>query len=69
YMKEAYKYATYEWEPQTWMIVVGVFAAWSILLMCKMFLGASLLRISRMKLESAPEFSKINNTTKAKKKN
>jgi hypothetical protein len=40
-----------------------------MLLACKMVLGSSLHRISKKKLDEAPEFSKINNTTVAKKKN
>jgi hypothetical protein len=67
YLKEAYKYGTYERHPQTWMIVLGIFTLWSLLLVCKMFLGSFLHRISRMKLEAAPAFSKTN-TTVAKKK-
>jgi hypothetical protein len=67
YLKEAYKYATYERHPYTWMIVLGVFILWSLLLVCKMFLGSFLHRISRMKLEAAPAFSKTN-TSVAKKK-
>jgi Eukaryotic membrane protein family len=67
YVKEAYKYGTYERTPQTWMVVLGVFAIWSLLLVCKMFLGSALHRISRNKLEAAPAFSK-SRTTVAKKK-
>jgi hypothetical protein len=69
YLKEAYKYGTYEWQPQLWQIFMGIFMAWLMLLACKMVLGSSLHRISKKKLDEAPEFSKINNTTVAKKKN
>jgi hypothetical protein len=68
YLKEAYKYGTYERRPHVWMIFVGFFTLWSMLLACKLFVGSFLHRISRAKLEAAPEFSKVN-TTVAKKKN
>lgn len=68
YLKEAYKYKTYEYQPQSWMIFVGTFSIWLLLLLWKLSLASCLLRISKRKLEAAPEFSK-NNTTVAKKKN
>ncbi|KAG7352070.1 Eukaryotic membrane protein family-domain containing protein [Nitzschia inconspicua] len=67
YVKEAYKYGTYDRNPQTWMVVLGVFTIWSLFLVCKMFVGSTLLRISRDELEAAPEFSKTS-TAVAKKK-
>jgi len=53
YMKEAYKYATYENQPQTWMIVLGTFAAWLSLFLIKLSLESFLHRLSRRKLEAA----------------
>ena len=68
YLKESYKYGTYENQPQTWMISVGVFATWLLLLLWKLSLESFLHRISRMKLEAMPEYSK-NNTIVSKKNN
>lgn len=68
YLKEAYKYQTYESKPQTWSVVVWMVSIWLLLLVIKVSLASLLERMSRNKLESAPEFSK-NNTTVAKKKN
>jgi len=68
YLKEAYKYATYENQPQTWQIVLGIFITWLLLLLIKLSLESFLHRLSRRKLEAAPEFSK-HNTTVGKKKN
>lgn len=67
YLQEAYKYATYERAPNTWMIAAGIMIAWSLLLLSKMVVGSSLHNISRKKLEAAPAFSK-DHTTLAKKK-
>mmetsp|Transcript_6507 Transcript_6507/g.7382 ORF Transcript_6507/g.7382 Transcript_6507/m.7382 type:complete len:835 (+) Transcript_6507:3-2507(+) len=53
YLKEAYKYATYENQPQTWMIVLGTFAAWLSLFLIKLSLESFLHRLSRRKLEAA----------------
>jgi len=69
YLKEAYKYGTYERQPQSWMIIAGVFTLWSILLICKLSLGSFLHRISTRKLEAAPEFSKSSTKISDKKKN
>jgi hypothetical protein len=68
YLNEAYKYATYQSEPPRWMIVVGFFAVWLVLLICKLSLGSFLHRISHAKLKAAPEFSS-KNASVAKKKN
>lgn len=68
YLKEVYKYATYESQPQTWIIVMGVFVSWFFLFLTKLSLGSFLHRLARRKLEAAPEFCK-NNATVAKKKN
>lgn len=68
YVKEAYKYAMYNRQPPTWMIGVACFATWSFLLVCKLSLGSFLHKISRKKLEVAPEFS-TSNASVAKKKN
>uniref|UniRef100_A0A7S4EE94 Uncharacterized protein n=1 Tax=Pseudo-nitzschia australis TaxID=44445 RepID=A0A7S4EE94_9STRA len=68
YLKEAYKYQTYSNQPQTWLISLVVLSIWLFLLVCKLSLASFLQRISKMKLEAAPEFSK-NNATVAKKKN
>jgi hypothetical protein len=68
YLKEAYKYATYENQPQTWQIVLGIFTTWLLLLLIKLSLESFLHRLSRRKLEAAPEFSK-HNATVGKKKN
>jgi hypothetical protein len=68
YLMEAYKYATYNNPPSTWMVVAGVFACWSVLLLCKLSLGSILYKMSSAKLESAPEFSK-KNASVAKKTN
>ena len=68
YLKEAYKYQTYANQPQTWLISLVVLSIWLFLLVCKWSLASFLQRLSKMKLEAAPEFSK-NNATVAKKKN
>jgi hypothetical protein len=68
YLKEAYKYQTYEKRPQTWLLVVGIVSVWLLLLVTKLSLASLIERMSRNKLEAAPEFSK-NNATVAKKKN
>lgn len=68
YVMDAYRYCTYEWKPPTWIVVLGLCTIWSFFLVSKMFLGSFLLRLSRMKLEAAPEFSK-SSTTVAKKRN
>lgn len=67
YLKEAYKYGTYERHPHTWMVIIGILALWSLLVVCKMCLGSLLHRMSRMRLEEAPEFSKV--STSVDKKN
>jgi len=67
YLKEAYKYQTYENQPQTWLLVVGTVSVWLILLAIKLSLASLIVRMCKNKLEAAPEFSK-NNTTVAKKK-
>ena len=67
YMKEAYKYATYENQPSTLKIGFGFFTSWLILLICKQILGGVLHRISHGKLREAPEFCS-NNAKVAKKK-
>ncbi len=68
YLKEAYKYQTYENQPQKWMLVVGTVSVWLLLLAIKLSLASVLQSMCRNKLEAAPEFSK-NNATVAKKKN
>jgi hypothetical protein len=68
YLKEAYKYATYDSQPPVWMIAVGFFAVWLFLLVCKLSLGSFLHKISQAKLEAAPEFSSKNATVAKKKK-
>eukprot|EP00536_Pseudo-nitzschia_multiseries_P011624 jgi/Psemu1/67980/estExt_Genemark1.C_4060011 len=68
YLKEAYKYQTYGNQPQVWVISLVCFSVWLVLLVCKWSLASFLQRLSKMKLEAAPEFSK-NNATVAKKKN
>lgn len=60
YMKEAFKYATYESQPSIWMVALGAFGIWSLLLLCKLSLGSFLQRISLAKLKAAPEFSSQN---------
>jgi len=68
YLKEAYKYQTYENQPQKWMLVVGTVSVWLLLLAIKLLLASVLQSMCKNKLEAAPEFSK-NNATVAKKKN
>ena len=67
YLKEAYKYQTYENQPRTWVLVAGFLAVWLVLLATKVVLAFFLERMCRNKLEAAPEFSKTN-TAVAKKK-
>jgi len=66
YLKEAYKYGSYDNRPQTWTIVAGGFVTWLLLLLWKLSLESFLRHLSRKKLEAAPEFS-MKNTTVAKK--
>jgi len=66
YLKEAYKYGSYDNRPQTWTIVTGGFVTWLLLLLWKLSLESFLRHLSRKKLEAAPEFS-MKNTTVAKK--
>mmetsp|Transcript_17618 Transcript_17618/g.43962 ORF Transcript_17618/g.43962 Transcript_17618/m.43962 type:complete len:826 (-) Transcript_17618:1419-3896(-) len=68
YLKECYKYQTYTYQPQKWMLVVGTLSVWLLLLVTKLSLASVLQSMCKNKLETAPEFSK-NNTTVAKKKN
>jgi hypothetical protein len=68
YLREAYKYATYEYALRSWVVVVGFSVAWSFLMVCKLSLGSFLHKISMQKLEAAPAFSKTQSTV-AKKKN
>lgn len=67
YLKEAFKYATYESQPSQGMVLLGAFGVWSVLLLCKLSLGSFLQRISLAKLKTAPEFSSQN--AKLEKKN
>lgn len=67
YLKEAYKYATYENQPSTLMVGLGLIAVWFFMLVCKQVLGRTLSRIANGKLKEAPEFSS-NNAKVAKKK-
>ncbi len=67
YLKEAYKYQTYENQPSSWVLVLGTLSVWLILLATKLSLASVLQSMCKNKLEAAPEFSK-NNATVAKKK-
>eukprot|EP00980_Cylindrotheca_fusiformis_P028284 scaffold22589_cov138-Cylindrotheca_fusiformis.AAC.47 len=67
YLKEAYKYATYDSQPSTWIVAIGLIAFWFMLLVGKQVLGSSLSRIANGKLKEAPEFSS-NNAKVAMKK-
>ena len=68
YVKEAYKYATYEFPLPLWGIYVGFTLVWCVILVCMLTLVSFLYRNSMKKLEAAPAFSK-NAATVAKKKN
>ena len=67
YLREAYKYATYENSLPSWAVWLGFSAAWSALLVCKLSLGKFLHKISMQKLEAAPAFSKSQSTVAKKK--
>lgn len=60
YLKESFKYVTYDLDPSKLLISLGIFAVWSILFVCKLFLGSFLQKISLAKLKAAPEFSSKN---------
>lgn len=60
YLKEAFKYVAYDLNPSNFMIGVGMITVWSLLLICKLFLGSFLQKISLAKLKAAPEFSSKN---------
>ena len=68
YLKEAFKYGSYNHPPSTLMVIAGFVTCWSVLLVCKLSLGSFLQKKCRTKLESAPEFSK-KNASVAKKAN
>jgi hypothetical protein len=67
YLKEAYKYATYQKQPSTWIVGIGLIAVWFFMLVCKQILGRILCRIANGKLKEAPEFSS-NSAKVAKRK-
>lgn len=46
YLKEAYKYQTYENQPQAWLLVVRAVLIWLLLLVTKLSLASFLERIS-----------------------
>ena len=68
YLCEAYKYQTYENKPPLRLLIGGGLSVWLLLLISKFSLASLIERMSRKKLESAPEFSKTR-TLVAKKRN
>lgn len=60
YLTEAHKYATYELQLSRWFTGLSVVFVWFLLVLCKLFLGSFLQRMSLEKLQQAPEFSNKN---------
>lgn len=68
YLKEAYKYHTYDNKPPSWVIYVATISIFLLLLAWKLSLAVLIDRMSKRKLEAMPEFSKSNTTVAKKKK-